>query len=134
LVSNGTAGPLLTDEIDATKPKCNSFGEYVLAAMNATSVAYFDFVKKPNNNDIRRREDLQRCFSGCPKRFCQTWNYRIDKTITEHILPSNMPDFWNSKKNKVSKIMLYVEERKLKVIEEQVAYGLNQLIGEVGGT
>jgi hypothetical protein len=28
----------------------------------------------------------------------------------------------------------HVKERKLKVIEEQVVFGLNQMIGEIGGT
>jgi hypothetical protein len=89
---------------------------------------YPDYLKTRNNS----QSEMQRCFSDCPKRFCQMWNYRIDKTITEQPIFTNMSEFWNGTHR--SKISFYVEERRLKVIEEQVIYGLNQLIGEVGGT
>jgi hypothetical protein len=114
------------------KPTCKSFGEYVQATTYATShsaVDYVDFVLKLNNS---LSEDLQRCFSGCPNRFCQTWNYRIDKNIVQHA------PYWNLSKlsgpSQETKMSFYVKERKLKVIEEQVVIGLNQLIGEIGGT
>jgi hypothetical protein len=114
-----------------TKPTCKSFGEYFLAAVTATTHSQFDYADFLMMRNNSRSEALYQCFAGCPKRFCHTWNYRFDKNVVQQP-PQNLSKLWRSQQG--TEISFYVKERTLKVIEEQLLFGLNQLIGEIGGT
>jgi hypothetical protein len=120
------------DYADVSKPKCESFGEYVIATMTALNKTQQDNSYWRTDNKSNQSEALAECLLQCPRTTCETWNYNLEQNIIQQS-PTNLSELWNTRAGDTS-ITFYVKARNVKVTEEHISYGLNQLIGEIGGT
>jgi hypothetical protein len=72
------------------------------------------------------------CNSLCPVA-CESWNYKIDEKKPTYV-PGHFLDNLSRGNVQSASLKLYLNSKRLKVVDEQLIFGLNELIGHVGGT
>jgi hypothetical protein len=85
-----------------------------------------------DDNDNINMSKLESCYSQCGIP-CETWTYQLYVDSNKKH-DAKFTDLWRTEYVMRSALRINMVQSKIKVLEEQLTYGLNQMIGEIGGT
>jgi hypothetical protein len=113
-------------------PACKSNADYGNASQELTSTAYLLW----RSNEARNT--LDSCYSRCGTP-CETWTYQLQQKVIANpegvnVIVRNYTDQLLNNFEYSTWVLINTLKSEIKVYEEQLAFGWNQLVGEIGGT
>jgi hypothetical protein len=113
-------------------PACESNADFKNGSIELTKTGKFLKTSK------EARNKLDSCYSRCDVEvLCESWTYQIMQEKSAVNMFHNFSVLFNKSDYQpgfLSTIVINTLKSKIKVYEEQLAFGWNQLVGEIGGT